>query len=773
MFELKGLMMIMANDIKLLGTSGSKTDKCGASSILVSKNIAIDAGNIINSMQNRAQDIEHIFLTHSHLDHISDIPYMIDTFFAKMDKPLKIYALKETIQTLNNHMFNWKIWPDFQNIQLLNSKHNAVEFIEISYKQEYKFDEVSIKAIPLNHVVPTCGFVIKKKSFSTIYAPDTYICDSIWQEANKDHTINSIIIDVSFPSRLDKLAKDSKHLTPKLLKQELKKLKRDDVSIFVTHIKPNYFDEVVYELEKYSIFKNNGRVLKDNEFLINHNYMEHDNNYVDIITAISKEKDLGTILQIILTEAMKFTHSEGGTIYLKEKDKLIFKVVKNTKLEIFDTDVNWSPVKLYIDGKENTSNVSALCALKKEVIKIDDAYEIKEFDFQGMREFDKANNYHSKSMLVVPMMDHEDELIGVLQLLNKKDLNTTIAYTQKDIDITLAYGAYSAVAITKNRLIDSLENLLLAFLKSIAVAINAKSSYGYGHIERVAALMDMITDKIHNDNTIYKDIRYSDDELSELSLAAWMHDIGKIATPEYVLNKATKLETIHDRISEIKIRFENAKNLLKIQMLETKYESIKKRLQKEIDELEKDYLFLEKCNQPENFLKDEDIKKIQAIAKKTYLHDNKPTPLLSANEVENLSIRSGSLTEEERLKINEHAKVSFDMLSSFEFPKKFKNVPQIASSHHEKLNGTGYPRGLSADEISLKARMLIIADIFEALTANDRPYKTPKTLKEAYKILSFMVKDGELDGELLEFLKKSGVFKEYAKQYLNQEQLVE
>ncbi len=764
---------MIQHDIKLLGTSGSKTDKCGASSILVSKNVAIDAGNIINSMQNNAYKIEHIFLTHSHLDHISDIPYIVDTFFEKMDKSLKIYGLKETLQTINDHIFNWKIWPDFKKIKLLNSNQNAVEFIEISYDKEYIFDDVTLKAIPLNHVVPTCGFIIKKNSFSTIYAVDTYISNSIWEEINKNHHIKSLIIDVSFPSRLDKLAKSSKHLTPKLLKDELKKLTRDDIEIFVTHIKPNYFDEVVDELEKYHIFKNGGRVLKDCEFLLNKNYMEHTNNYVDIITTISKEKNLGKILQIILKEAMKFTNSEGGTIYLKEKDKLIFKVVKNNKLGIFDTDPNWSAIDLYIDGKENNLNVSALCALKQEVIKIDDAYKVEKFDFKGMKQFDKANNYRSKSMLVIPMLDHEDELIGVLQLLNKKDNNQIISYDQKDIDITLAYAAYSAVAITKNRLIESLENLLLAFLKSIAVAINAKSQYGYGHIERVANLMEMIADTIHNDNTIYKDIKYSEDELSELSLSAWMHDIGKIATPEYVLNKATKLETIHDRISEIKIRFENAKNLLKIEILQTKCEKTKALLQKEIDELSSDYLFLEKCNEPEQYLKDQDIKRIQKIAQKTFLYEGKQTPLLSENEVENLSIRSGSLTEKERCKINEHAKISYDMLSSFEFPKKFKNVPQIASSHHEKLNGTGYPRGLKADEISLKARMLIIADIFEALTANDRPYKSPKSLKEAYEILSFMVKDGELDGELLEFLKKSGVFRKYAKKYLNKDQWVE
>ena len=759
---------LIKNDIKFLGTSGSQDFNLNTSCLQVSENIVIDAGNIMNALKDNSHKIEHIFLTHSHLDHIKDIPFLIDTNFKEMQHPLKIYALKETIIALKKHIFNSIIWPQFHTIKLINSNETVINFIEIEFYKEYTFSDVTLKPIPISHTVPTCGFVIKKDSFSTIYAPDTYICNSIWDEANQNIDIDSIIIDVSFSSDMDELAKCSKHLTPKLLHCEIKKLNRN-ISIYAIHTKKRYKKKIEKELNNYNIFKNGGRIIDDNEYLKNFDKTKKKQELdLNISIALSKEKDLNKILHMILVEAMKYTDGEGGTIYLKDKNKLVFKSVINEKLGIDEKNILWDPVKLYDKNGENRSNVSTLCAITKEVINIEDVYCVDGFNFEGTKKFDEANNYRSKSMLVVPMIDHDNELIGVLQLLNKRKVSEDSIYTKKDVDTTKLYANWAAVAITKNKLIEDLENLLMSFLQTIAIAMSAKSPYGYGHIDRVADLMELISNKINEDQTIYKDVNYTKDELKELKIAALMHDIGKISTPEYILDKKNKLETIYDRIHEIKERFEHIKSKLKIQLLEDKITTQK--YQETLKELNDDLDFLIEANKPTGYLNDNDIEKIKTISKKSY-NIFLENDLLTKDEILNLTIRAGSLNNDERHRINEHARVSYEMLNSLPFPKKFEKVPYIASTHHEKLNGKGYPLRLKAKDISFEARMLTIADIFEALTANDRPYKTPKTVKEAFKILDLMVENNEIDGELVEFVKSSDIVQEYAKRHLFKEQI--
>ena len=296
--------------------------------------------------------------------------------------------------------------------------------------------------------------------------------------------------------------------------------------------------------------------------------------------------------------------------------------------------------------------------------------------------------------------------------------------------------------------------------------------------------MKLFSSKIDADETIFKDIHYSKDALKELEVAAWMHDIGKIATPEYILDKATKLETIYDRIAEIKMRFSYLKSALKSQMLEEKIALLARRRKKEIPALEENYAllvsqldsdleFLIRINQPVSVLTAQELERIQAIANKPYQIEGESFMLLSDDECLNLSIERGTLTEKERLKINEHAEVSNEMLSMLTFPKKFSRVNEIASSHHEKLNGKGYPKGLKADEISFEGRLMAIVDIFEALTANDRPYKRPKTIEETFRILESMARAYELDSDIITFLKENKAYEDYAKEYLLKEQYSE
>jgi HD-GYP domain-containing protein (c-di-GMP phosphodiesterase class II) len=312
--------------------------------------------------------------------------------------------------------------------------------------------------------------------------------------------------------------------------------------------------------------------------------------------------------------------------------------------------------------------------------------------------------------------------------------------------------------------------------------MDAKSPVGYGHITRVGKMMELFSEAINQDQKQYKNVQYNRDELLQLKLAAWMHDIGKISTPEPILNKSTKLETTYNRIGEISARFQSVILSLKLALAEKEIaqlngarkfnmkEEIEKTTQ-EISQLEDDLFFIKQKNLPSGLMDDDDIQRIENIAKKEYFVEGRKIHLLTPDEVKNLSIRYGTLNEEERAKINEHAKISNQMLDMLVFPKKFKEVPKIAGMHHEKLNGEGYPNGVKGDDIPFEARLLAIIDIFEALTAHDRPYKRPKTLSETYTILDNMVKEGALDGEIIKYLKESGLFEKYAKAYLLPEQL--
>ncbi len=778
---------LLQNDVKILGCGGSKSKKAGTSSLQVSEKIVIDAGNIIQSLGEEASKIEHIFLTHSHLDHIVDIAFLAERYFETRTKTLKIYALKETLKALRDHFFNNTIWPDFTKIELCKSGSFSVEFIEIKLHEAYEFEDVTIKAIPATHTVPTCAFVIEKRFFSLVYAPDTYTSDSIWEEINENKKIDSLLIDISFDSNKENLAYLSKHLTPSLLSKELTKLKRD-IKIYAIHLKDAYKETILTQIKSDTNLKDRVSFIASGAFLKKGVLKrKKDNDQLRILTALAKEKELTKILEFILLEVIKDTNCEGGTVYLKDENQLKFKVVINKKLDIHNTQTqNWPPIALYTAKGSNLSNVSALCAIKNEIINIPDVYHAKGFDFDGMKKFDEANNYHSKSMLVIPMIDHENELIGVLQLINKLDPLTkkAIAFDDEDIDRTKAYSAYCAIAITKNRLIEDLEKLLLSFLESISVAMDAKSACGYGHIHRVGKLMEMISEGINEDQTVYKDKNYTHDQLTELKLAAWMHDIGKIATPESILNKSVKLETTYNRLEEISQRFKSAILTLKLSLQEKKIAYLKgdksislkleeRKTEQLIKELKSDLEFISEKNLPSGFMSDADIQRVQKIAEKSFFIDNEEIKLLKPDEVKNLSIRYGTLNEEERDIINRHVNISIDMLNMLVFPKKYAKIPLIAGMHHEKLNAKGYPNAVKAEDIPFEARLLAIIDIFEALTAHDRPYKRPKTLKESYDILDNMVKEGDIDGEIVNFLKESKLFKKYGQKYLLDYQLVE
>ena len=499
----------------------------------------------------------------------------------------------------------------------------------------------------------------------------------------------------------------------------------------------------------------------------------------EIGIALSSERNLNRLLERIMTEARAFTHADAGTLYLVqgESRELKMEIVQNDTLGtrfVGDGEIPWNPILplFNADGSPNYANVSAYVAISGKTVNIPDVYKTEEFDFSGMRRADQASGYRCQSMLVIAMRDHEDEIIGVLQLINATDARRkVIQFSSAYKDLIASLASQAAVAITNVRLVADTEALFEAFVRVMATAIDEKAHYTRGHIERVAHLTMAIAEAVSETNEgPYADVHFSEEELNELRIAGWMHDVGKVTTPEWVVEKANKLETVFDRVDLLETRFGMIREQLKVQALERKVALLEQRkgdaalrevdveLERQLEELNEDLDFVIRVNIPEEFMKDEYLERVQQIAHKTYLKNGKAEPYLSEDEVENLSIRKGSLTGEQFGIIRNHAAVTMKMLQEIPFTKKLKNVPQYAGAHHETLNGSGYPLGVPGDQLPLQARILAAADVFEALSARDRPYKKPKTLEETLRILSFMVKDGHLDPALVELVVKEKVY---------------
>jgi len=789
----------MKDTVKILGAYGGKSDKSSTTCYQISKNIIIDAGNVLSPLGEDAKYINHIFVTHTHFDHIVDIPLLIDTFFEVREKPIVIYGLKGALDNLKKFIFNRDIWPDFHEITLMCNNEKAIIFKEIEIGQIIELDDCKIKPVKNNHTNSSCGYVITKNTNSIFFTSDTYICDDIWDEVNNNDSIHSIVIDISFPSRLDTLALESKHLTPKLFKKQIKnKLQRNDVVIYINHLKPVFIDEIKKELNELEDKKNKIVILKDGDTIdITTNivtsvqykrdlYVEELN---QIGYALTSEKNLDILMDKILTVAKKLTNADAGTFYLMSDDEksLQFTAVQTDSLNfrlggIYDP-VPWPNLKLYYeDGTPNDINISVHCALNDKLINIPDVYSSKKYTFEGAKAFDSSTGYTTKSMLVVPMKNHENDVIGVLQLINKQDDNGDFCeFTSDDEKLILSMSSQAAVIVTNTKLTQDLEELLNAFMRAIATAIGEKSKYTAGHINRVAELSTMIAQEINNDTQgIYKNKFFTQEQLREIDVAAWMHDIGKITTPEYVIDKSKKLETIYDRINTVKVKFELLKKEKELDFLkkslscnQNEKDTLEEKFEKEIEKLNDDLEFIKESNTGGEFMFDDKIERIIDISKHQITLEGKRTNLLTKDEVKNLCIKKGTLTDEERFVINNHAKVSYDMLASLPYPKKLRNVPQIAGGHHEKICGGGYPFGLKGDEISFESRILAVADIFEALTAHDRPYKNANSLNTSMKILSFMAKDEELDKDLVKFFVNKNIHLKYAKDNLTQSQIDE
>jgi len=513
-------------------------------------------------------------------------------------------------------------------------------------------------------------------------------------------------------------------------------------------------------------------------------YVEHliqqINRLAEIGRALSGEHDLNTLLEKICDEVCKFTYADACTLYIVKEKQLHIRIFQNKSMGIrmggkTGETINMSPVDLI------ESNVSAYVALKGVSVNIPDVYDTDLFDFTGPKEYDQETGYHSTSMLVCPMRNHENDIIGVLQLVNaiNPDTREIIPFLPDYVSLTESLASQAAVSITNARLINDMEHLFESFVEVMATAIDEKSPITGGHIRRVANLTMVMAEELHkNTKPPFQNVHFTAEKFHELRVASWMHDIGKVTTPVEIIEKSKKLETIFDRAQFVDLRMqfiiqntqlEAARTQLQLTRDGASPETIKKieaNAAKTIQELKEVREFVLKCNEPSEFLEIENIERLQAIAQKTYKDEHgNPQPFLTPDELKNLSIRKGSINEQERQIMKNHAQITLDMLDKIPFTKKLKNIPNFAGAHHECINGLGYPLGLQGEEIPFEGKLMAVTDIAEALTAKDRPYKKAMPLKQVYKILRKMVNDNELDRELVDFFINEKVYETYQAKY--------
>lgn len=513
----------------------------------------------------------------------------------------------------------------------------------------------------------------------------------------------------------------------------------------------------------------------------------------EIGIALSKERHIPSLLEKILSSAKLLTDADGGTIYtVVEGKELHFEIVISDSLHFHLGGISSNPIPfvnlpLFLEnGKLNDSLMVAYAVNHKTTINIEDAYYDERFDFSGTRLFDSYSGYRTQAVLTIPMKNHEDEVIAVLQLINPIDPESkeVTPFSEDDVQLAESLASQAGIALNNQLLIQNLRSLFESLIRVIAEAIDEKSPVTGNHEKRVpvvAELLALAVNKVQEGP--FKDMLFTEEQLYELQIAAFLHDCGKITTPVHIIEKRKKLESIYDRIHEIDARFavlilNEEKDLLrkKLQWFETNtpqeakeiFDSYEQEYQKRIKQIKEDQEFIHRCNNSEEPITREAIERAHRIAATPWGIE---APLLSQEEIEHLLVPHGNLTQKEQEIIRNHVVMTYRMLSQLPFPKELKNVPDIAASHHERMDGKGYPRGLKGEEMLIQSRILAIADVFESLSAPDRPYRKPAPLSEIFKTMQQMVDEGHLDPELFAIFLNKKVYLQYAHRYLMPEQL--
>jgi HD-GYP domain-containing protein (c-di-GMP phosphodiesterase class II) len=511
----------------------------------------------------------------------------------------------------------------------------------------------------------------------------------------------------------------------------------------------------------------------------------------DIGASLSGERDITTLLEKILLAVKGITHADGGTLYRMTEDgkSLRFEILRTDSLKIAmggssGVAIGFPDLPLQLaDGGPNDSLVAAYAAIHGETVNIADAYTEPNFDFSGTRQFDERTGYRTCSVLAVPMKNHVGEVIGVLQLINAQapGASSVIPFSFSDQRLAESLASQASIALSNRLLLAQVEHLFESFISMINLAIDEKSPYTGGHCQRVPALTMLLADAAaRTEDGPLADFSMDDHDRYELKIAGLLHDCGKVTTPVHVVDKATKLQTLFDRIHLVDTRFEVLKRDAEIEALrrqlalrpcvDPKAEGdILLDSKAKIEVLDADREFLRLANRGSEAMDDGAVQRVRDIGTSRLWRnvDGLETEFLNSEEMENLSIRAGTLTQAERNTINYHIVATIKMLEKLPWPRHLRRVPEFAGGHHERMDGKGYPRGLIREQMSVQARVMGIADIFEALTASDRPYKPGMKLSQAIGIMKKLRDGGHIDPDLFDIFIDKGVYREYAQQFLD------
>ncbi len=463
--------------------------------------------------------------------------------------------------------------------------------------------------------------------------------------------------------------------------------------------------------------------------------------------ATASEKNRDVLLEKLLSDALEIANCDAGTLYLLNDNKLDFYAVITKSMGI--KKIGENDLNIFPSVKMDLSSACAYCVIKNEVVNIADVYCSSVFDFSGPKNYDKVTNYKTKSMIVIPMKNNKDEHIGVMQLLNAQDENGNIISFSEDVATILsAIASQAAIRLTNMNYTLEVKKLMESIVETIAEVIYLRTPYNVSHTHNMARyatnFMKWLNE--HQEFGMY----FSDDDKELFLMSVWLHDIGKLITPLEIMDKATRLSA----------KFERVMTRLDIISLTIKYRCLKNGIDptKEIQELENVRDFINYINNV-SYLNEENSVKVLELSKKTYEDENgKILPWFTEDEIADLSIVRGTLTLEERVVMQNHVKYTEQILNKMNFNNEFKNVPKWANSHHEYLNGTGYPNNLTADDLDIQTRLLTIIDVFDGLSANDRPYKKATPIDKTFEIMNEMVNEGKLDGRLLSLYIKSKVW---------------
>ncbi len=468
---------------------------------------------------------------------------------------------------------------------------------------------------------------------------------------------------------------------------------------------------------------------------------------MDIGIRLSTEKDRNCLLMTILDKGMEITNCDASTLYLYENGELKFKFMKTLSKGIsrgLDGEViDLPPVPM----KEE--NVCSYAAIHREVVNISDVYASRRFDFSGPRQYDSLTGYHTQSQLVVPLANNENELIGVLQLINAMDEEgSVIAFNEEYEIIIRALGAIAAIELTNLSYVEALKAQIYSFVEALTTALEKRTPYNALHtrnVEKYASLLADYITELHREGKCEK--TFDPARKEQLMLAALIHDIGKMVVPLSIMNKATRLDREIEKVDD---RFALLKALYEIDMLQGRitgeeYGAV-------IRDLESELAFIHEMDVADH-VGDGECEHIRKLAAKRHIgEDGSVLTYLTENEAECLAIRSGTLTLQERREMENHVVMTSKILEKVQFYKGFSMVPKWVGAHHEYLDGSGYPKGLKGDELDLETRLLTVVDIYDALVATDRPYKQPISRPKAIQILKDMAQKGKVDLQLVEWL---------------------